>query len=71
MAPTDPSSETPGSTDFATMKVKRDFLVWLKMESARRGIFIYDLVEELAARSYAGRQVWKHRDWSRGLEVKA
>lgn len=58
MEPTDPSSATPTSTDFATMKIKRDFLAWLKMESARRGIFLYDLVEDLAARSYAGRRVW-------------
>jgi hypothetical protein len=58
MAHTEPSSETPISTDFATMKVKREFLIWLKMESARRGVFMYDLVEELVSRSYAGRKIW-------------
>lgn len=41
------------------MKIKRDFLVWLKMESARRGVFIYDLIEELAARGYAGKKIWR------------
>ena len=61
MGLTGPSSVMPISTDFVTIKVKREFLVWLKMESARRGVFIYDLIEELAARGYAGKRVWNSR----------
>ena len=53
--------EVQVSPDFATMKVKRDLLVWLKGESARRDVFMYDLVEELIARSHAGKRVWETR----------
>jgi len=43
------------------MKVRSEFLAWLKMESARRGLFLSDLVEDLVARSYAGKKVWRLR----------
>jgi len=58
---TTPSSATPASTDFATVKVKREFLSWLKRESARRGIFIYELVEEMASVSLTGSKPWRRQ----------
>lgn len=61
MAPTDLSSAMPASNDFATIKIKREFLIWLKIESSRRGVFLYDFVEDLVARSYAGRRVWRSK----------
>ena len=43
------------------MKVRGEFLAWLRLESARRGIFLYELIEELAARSLAGNKPWKRQ----------
>lgn len=43
-------------TDFASVKLRRPFLTWLKVEAARRGVPMYDLVEELVARG--GRRAW-------------
>ena len=40
------------------MKVKTDLLSWLRVESARRGVFLYELVEELVSRSMVGRKPW-------------
>jgi hypothetical protein len=40
------------------MKVKKDFHIWLRMESVRRGIFLYELVEELASHAVAGNKPW-------------
>jgi hypothetical protein len=37
-------------TDFASCKLRRSLLVWLKQQAARRGVPIYELVEELIAR---------------------
>jgi hypothetical protein len=37
-------------TEFASVKLSRPFVAWLKREAARRGICMYELVEELAAR---------------------
>ncbi len=37
-------------TDFASCKLRRPFVAWLKQQSARRGVPIYELLEELAAR---------------------
>lgn len=36
--------------EFASCKLRRSFVVWLKQQAARRGVPIYELVEELAAR---------------------
>ena len=44
-------------TDFATAKLARPFVVWLKLEAARRGVPIYELVEELVARG--GPRPWR------------
>jgi hypothetical protein len=55
----DPCFATRNSTNFRTMKVRSEFLAWLRQESARRGIFLYELVEELASRSLAGRKPWR------------
>jgi hypothetical protein len=60
--PTDRCFEMLVSTSFATMKVKKDFHTWLRMESVRRGIFLYELVEELASRSLAGKKPWDGAD---------
>ncbi len=51
-------------TDFASVKLARPFVAWLKREAARRGIPMYELVEELASR---GMPV---RPWSRGGRVR-
>ena len=48
----------PESARFATMKIRLEFLAWLRIESARRGIFLYELVEELATQSLAGLRPW-------------
>lgn len=37
-------------TDFASCKLRRPFVMWLKQQAARRGVPLYELVEELAAR---------------------
>jgi hypothetical protein len=36
--------------DFASIKLSRSFVAWLKRESARRGVPMYELVEQLVAR---------------------
>jgi hypothetical protein len=41
------------------MKVRGEFLTWLRRESARRGIFLYELVEELASHAMAGKKPWQ------------
>ena len=43
-------------TDFATVKLARPFAAWLKVEAARRGVFMYELIEELVAQG-------KKRPW--------
>jgi len=55
------SSKTPASPDFATVRIRSDFLVWLKQESVRRGIFLYQLVEELASSRLAGASPWRKK----------
>ncbi len=63
------SSRTPTSTEqFSTMKVKGDFLAWLKRESVRRGIYLYELVEEIASSTLAGKKPWRDRI-SRSIEL--
>ena len=37
-------------TEFASIKLARPFVAWLKREAARRGVYLYVLVEELVAR---------------------
>lgn len=37
--------------DFATVKLARDFVVWLKVTAATRGVPMYKLVEQLAAQN--------------------
>ena len=59
MAPITPCSGTRVSTDFHTLKVKSDFFAWLRRESVRRGIFLYDLVEELASWSLLRKKPWR------------
>jgi hypothetical protein len=48
----------PVSTNFATMKVRQEFLAWLRLESVRRGIFLYELVEEMASQALVGKRPW-------------
>ena len=43
-------------SDFGSAKLRRPFLAWLKREAARRGVPMYELVEELAARG--GPRAW-------------
>jgi len=44
-------------TDFASCKLRRQFVAWLKQQAALRGVPIYELVEELAARGQS--RPWK------------
>ncbi len=44
------------TNDFASVKLTRPFVAWLKQEAARRGIPMYALVEDLAER--AGHRPW-------------
>lgn len=39
--------------DFASVKLPRPFLVWLKLEAARQSIPIYQLLENLVAKGRA------------------
>jgi hypothetical protein len=60
MVLTGPCSRTPVSTEmFATLKVKGDFLSWLRRESSRRGVYLYELVEEITSKTLAGKRPWR------------
>jgi hypothetical protein len=54
-----PVSMTESKVEFASVKLTRPFSAWLKLEAARRGVFMYELVEELVARGFGGRRVWE------------
>jgi len=60
MEPIAQCSKMPVSTksNFSTMKVRSEFFAWLRRESVRRGIFLYELVEELSSRSMFGKKPW-------------
>jgi hypothetical protein len=45
--------------DSASIKVRRDFGVWLKTTAATRGAFVYELLEELVSRQYGGKKPWR------------
>ena len=62
--PIEPSSEMPVSrtTNFSSVKLRNEFVAWLRVEAARRGVFLYELVEEIASRTMAGRQPWRRGD---------
>ncbi len=47
------------ASGFASMKVKREFLAWVKREAARRGLPMWDLVEDLFA--HGGPRPWRAR----------
>lgn len=36
--------------DFASVKLPRNFLIWLKVEAARKSVPIYELLENLVGR---------------------
>ena len=57
-APIEPSFVMPDLNNFGTMKVRKSFLAWLKRESARRGLFIYEMVEDIASVALAGATPW-------------
>jgi len=38
------------ANDFASIKLSRPFVAWLKREAAKRGVPMYELVEQLVAR---------------------
>ncbi len=60
-APIDLSSETPALPGrFVTMKVRSEFLAWLRRESVRRGTFLYETCEELASEAI-GTFPWRPR----------
>ena len=43
---------------FATVRLRRPFVRWLRMEAARRETFIYEILEDLAARSLGDKTPW-------------
>jgi hypothetical protein len=47
------------STPTMSMKVRRDFGVWLKRQAAVRGAFVYELVEEFVSRQLGGKKPWR------------
>lgn len=61
--PIDPSFATQGSpkmkTDWASIKLPRPLVVWLKQKAAARGVFMTEVVEEMIARGLGGLQPWK------------
>ena len=59
--PIEQSFATLKSTDFSTMKIRSSFLAWLKRESGRRGLFLYEVVEEMATVALAGATPWSMR----------
>lgn len=38
-----------------SIKVRREFLVWLKQTAAKRGCFVYEVLEELVAQGIGSR----------------
>lgn len=44
---------------FSTMKVRSQFLTWIKQEAARRGIFMFQVLEETAAATLGGAKPWE------------
>lgn len=67
-SPTEPiehSSETPvlpkRSSDFSSVKLRNEFVAWLRQEAARRGVFLYELIEDITSRTIAGRTPWKSK----------
>ena len=62
---TDRSSRTPGSpktkTDWASIKLPRPLVVWIKQKAATRGVFMAVLVEEMITKAIGGSQPWKTR----------
>jgi hypothetical protein len=47
-------------TAFASAKIRRPLLAWLKVEAARKGVPMYKLLEHLVAKAVHGRH-WEHR----------
>ena len=45
------------ATDFASVKLEPQFLIWLKIEAARKSMPIYELLESLVSRG--GKKPWK------------
>jgi hypothetical protein len=41
------------------MKVRSDFLSWIRREGARKGSFHYETLEELVSRSLGGKAPWR------------
>jgi hypothetical protein len=40
------------------LKVRSCFMRWLKMEAVRRGLFLYQVIEEVAAGGCSGKTPW-------------
>lgn len=47
--------------NFASIKLSRPFVAWLKRQAAARGVPMYELVEELCARVY-GKKPWRSQN---------
>ena len=59
----DRSSRMPGSpktkTDWASIKLPRPLVVWIKQKAATRGVFMAELVEEMITNAIGGSQPWR------------
>jgi hypothetical protein len=53
--------------DFASVKLRRPFLAWLKREAARRGLPMYEVVEVLVSR--LGVRPWDGKPYFRIVDV--
>jgi hypothetical protein len=54
------TSSYPSVTEFGSVKMRKGFLQWLKIEAAKQGVPMYELIENLAAKTWDGRG----RPWS-------
>jgi hypothetical protein len=63
------ASKEPGQA-WASVKMRRQFVAWLKVEAAIRGVFMGDLVEKLASEAlnsspWCEPSTWRQRDLDR------
>jgi len=54
------ATESAAVAGYTTMKVKKEFHDWLKVESAKRKIFLYELLEDLASHTLDFRRLSFH-----------
>ncbi len=47
---------------FTTIKVRKCFRKWLKLESAKLGVPMYQVAESHVAKQFRGEPPWQHED---------